>query len=178
VQVIQFDQPDSFIQSCAQFIELGRLLGLEQRAKEIIKGVMHEVEIIIAEVADLPPQKVLLQIGSQPLYTAIGNSFTHDFIELANGINVVGDLPHGRTNYEKIIAANPDVIIIAIMGSESGIAGQEKRKWQQFPILHAVQHNRIHIVDPDLACSPSPATFAETLRIIVGLIHPETELEE
>lgn len=124
-----------------------------------------------------PPQKVFLQIGSNPLYAAIEDSFTNDFIRLANGINVVGGQNHGRSNYEKIIGQDPDVIIIAIMGSETGVAGEQKRKWQRYSIMRAVQNDRIHIVDPDLACSPSSATFVDALRIIAGFIHPQADLQ-
>ena len=76
-------------------------------------------------------------------------------------------------SYEKVIAKNPDVIIIAIMGSESGIAAQEKLKWQRFGVVNAVKNDRVHIVAPDLICSPSPATFSKTLQTITKLIHPE-----
>jgi iron complex transport system substrate-binding protein len=70
------------------------------------------------------------------------------------------------------------VIIIAIMGNESGLAEQEKRNWQRFPALSAVRHNRVHTIDPDLACSPSPATFTEALATIAALIHPDLKLPE
>lgn len=40
-------------------------------------------------------------------------------------------------------------------------------------MLSAVQNQQVHVVSPDLACSPSPVTFAETLSIMAGLIHPE-----
>ncbi|MCI5197792.1 MAG: ABC transporter substrate-binding protein, partial [Candidatus Electrothrix sp. AW5] len=42
-----------------------------------------------------------------------------------------------------------------------------------FPMLTAVQNQQVYVVSPDIACSPSPATFAETLAIMAGLIHPE-----
>ena len=85
--------------------------------------------------------------------------------------------PGDLSSYEKVLTEDPDVIIIAIMGSETGIAGEEKRKWQRFPIS-AVRNDRIHIVDPDLVCSPSPATFVDALSLVAGLIHPELKLEK
>ncbi|MCW5210595.1 ABC transporter substrate-binding protein, partial [Desulfobulbus sp. N3] len=116
--------------------------------------------------------KVFLQIGSRPLFGAAPDSFTHDFIALSGAVNVIGDQQHGTASYEKVLVKNPDVIIIAMMGSETGIAQEEKKKWQGFPIA-AVQNDQVHVVSPDLACSPSPATFAETLSTMAALIHPE-----
>ena len=67
----------------------------------------------------------------------------------------------------------PRVIVIAMMGSETGIAAAEKKKWETLTVIKAVADNRVHMVDPNLACSPSPATFVEALKIIVGFIHPQ-----
>jgi iron complex transport system substrate-binding protein len=131
------------------------------------------VEKIRRQTAGLRAPKVFLQVGTRPLFGAIPGSFINDFITLAGGINIIADQDKGTTKVEKVIALNPDVIIIAIMGSESGIAGDEKRRWNKFHILNAVQNNRVFIINPDLACSPSPITFANTLAVVAGMIHPE-----
>jgi iron complex transport system substrate-binding protein len=176
IVVIKNEQPKSLKESCVQFLELGRRLGVEKRANEIVEEVWDEVADISKAVSGFPPQKVLLQIGSQPLFAAIPGSFTEDFITLANGENVVGDQVNGVFNREKVISKNPDLILIAIMGSEAGIAGQEKRKWLKFTTINAVQKERVYIVDPDVSCSPSPVTFTKTLRLIAGYIHPQAKL--
>ncbi len=173
IKVVQFKQYASFAEICSQFIRLGHLLGLEEQASQIVKQARDEVEDIQKEIAHLPRQKVFLQVGSLPLFGSVSTSFTHDFIVLAGGINIIADQRSGTTNYEKVIGQNPDVIIIAIMGSESGIAADEKKKWQRTFVIKAVQEERVHVIKPDLVCSPSPVTFAHTLRIIAGLIHPK-----
>jgi iron complex transport system substrate-binding protein len=168
----QFQQPASFAEICAQFRRIGELLGLDERAEKIIRQMKGKVQAVTAAAAQFPQRKVFLQIGSRPLFGAASNSFTNDFIALSNGLNVIGAQKHGAVSYEKILAEDPEVIIIAMMGSETGIAGQEKRKWQRFPIS-AVQNKQVHIVDPNVVCSPSPATFAEALSLIAKLIHPQ-----
>ncbi|RWX50111.1 substrate-binding protein [Candidatus Electrothrix marina] len=168
----QFHQSSSFVEICAQFRQIGALLGLKERAEEVISQAEKKVGAVAAATADLPRPKVFLQIGSRPLFGAAPDSFTHDFIALSGAENVIGEQQHGTVSYEKILMKNPEVIIIAMMGSESGIAQEEKKKWQGFPIA-AVRNDQVHVVSPDLACSPSPATFAETLSIMASLIHPE-----
>ncbi len=177
LRVVRFPQPKSLDESCKQFMELGRLLGEEKVAEEVVSQVQQQVRRIEDQVASLPAVKVLLQIGSQPLHVSTRESFTHDFIEIAGGINILKDQDDGKTNYEKILAKNPDVIIIAIMGSEAGVAAQEKKNWQRFTSIKAVQEKRIYTIDPNLACSPSPATFVQALRIISSYIHPELPRE-
>jgi ABC-type Fe3+-hydroxamate transport system substrate-binding protein len=171
--VVQFHQATSFDEICEQFITLGRLLGIEERAHSLVRQAREKVDAIKQEVSGLPKQKVFLQIGTQPLVGALQHTFTNDFIVLSGGVNIIDDQLSGKTDYEKVLAQNPDIIIIAIMGNETGLAGQEKESWQNIPVIKAVRHGRVHIIDPDLVCSPSPATFAEALTIISRLIHPE-----
>ena len=173
LRVVQVKQPTAFFEICTEFLRLGRLLGLEDRAKEVVRRARSEVAAVTSRVAGLPRQKVFLQVGAQPLFGSVTSSFTHDYIRLGGGTNVIADQTVGTVGYEKILARNPDVIIIAIMGSESGAAAREKKKWQRFSVISAVRNDRVYIINPDLVCSPSPETFARTLAVIAGLIHPE-----
>lgn len=178
LKVVRFDQPRSFAESCAHFDELGRLLGLAPEAGMITAELGRKVDEIRARVTAYPHPRprVLLQIGASPLYVSGIDSFTHDFISLLGADNVMGDQPSGRINYEQAIAADPDVILIGIMGSEGGIAAREKERWLKFTVIRAASNHRIHVVDPDLVCSPSPATFVEALLQIEPLLYPGREL--
>lgn len=174
IKVIHVHQPKTFAEICARFLDLGKLLGLEKRAQEIIDQVRKQVAAVQKRVAELPVQKVLLQVGAQPLFVSVPSSFTNDFITLSGGVNIAVKQKTGRASYEEIIANNPDVIIVAIMGTESGVAAAEKAKWQKMSVISAAINERIFIIDPDISCSPSPRTFANTLEIISYMIHPET----
>ncbi len=173
IEVIHVPQPGSFAEICSQFLELGKLLGLEKQAEHIIAQAQEKVSVIQKQVSTLPAQKVLLQVGSQPIFASVPSSFTNDFIVLSGGINIAARQKTGRSNYEQVIAANPDIIIIAMMGSEAGAAAEEKRKWQKISVINAVKNKRVFIIDPNIACSPSPSTFASTLELVSKLIHPE-----
>jgi ABC-type Fe3+-hydroxamate transport system substrate-binding protein len=173
IQVVQFKQPASFTDICTQFLKLGRLLGLEKKAQQIIDDTKERVAVLQKKIARLPKQKVFLQVGAEPLFSSVATSFTNDFIILAGGSNIASGQKNGTMNYEKVIAANPDVIIIAMMGSESGIAAREQERWMQIPVINAVQNDRVHLINPDIACSPSPTTFADALDIMANLIHPK-----
>ncbi|MBU1568196.1 MAG: ABC transporter substrate-binding protein [Proteobacteria bacterium] len=175
IAVVQFHQATSFADICSQFINLGRLLHLEALAIDLVSAAEQKVAAIGENISTLPKPKVFLQVGSQPLAGAIGKSFTHDFITLGGGMNISEAQLSATTNPEKVIAENPDVIIIAIMGNESGLAVQQKKNWQNVSVINAVRDNRVHVINPDLVCSPSPATFAATLTIFARLIHPELD---
>jgi iron complex transport system substrate-binding protein len=172
-RVETFPQPSSFEGICEHFLQLGRLLGLEERAVAVVAQAKTKVDSVRRTVSQLPRRKVFLQVGAHPLFSSVPSSFTHDFIELGGGINIVGDQRSGAIKTEQVIALNPDLIIIAVMGSENGIGAEEKKRWQTFPTLEAVRTHQVYVMDPDLVCSPSPLTFADTLVTIARLIHPE-----
>jgi iron complex transport system substrate-binding protein len=175
VRVVHFHQPSSFASICDQFLELGKMLGLEAKAREIIAQAQAEVGAIQERVKGLPPRKVFLQVGANPLFASVEDSFTNDFIVLAGGINIAAGKREGRYNYEMVTAQNPDVIIVAIMGSEGGMGGREKGEWMRFTPISAVRNDQVFVVDPDLICSPSPMTFVKGLEKIARLIQPSEE---
>lgn len=174
-RVVHFSQPPDFATICKQFLELGRLLGLEERAREIIGQARGEVRAIQLRVKGLAKKKVFLQVGAHPLFASVEDSFTNDFIVLAGGINIAAGQKDGRYDYEKVTAQNPDVIIIAFMGSDGGTGAGEQEEWLRFKPIAAVQKKQIFVVDPDLFCSPSPMTFVKGLEQMAALIHPPTE---
>jgi iron complex transport system substrate-binding protein len=175
VRVVHFPQPSNFAAICDQFLELGRLLGLEARAREIIAEAQKEVQAIQQRVKGLPPKKVFMQVGAHPLFASVVSSFTNDFIVLSGGINIAAGQRDGHYNREKVTAQNPDVIIISVMGSEGGIGAREKDEWLRFTPISAVQNGQVFVVDPDLICSPSPMTFVKGLEQIASLIYPLEE---
>ena len=172
-QVEVFRQPVTFADICAHLLQLGQVLGKKALAEAIVAQARHKVEAVRQAVASQPRPKVFLQVGAHPLFSSVKSSFTNDYIEFSGGINVAGDLRSGAVKMEQVMALNPDLIIIAVMGTEHGVGAEEKRRWQEYPAIEAVRADRVHVLDPDLVCSPSPLTFADTLVGIARLIHPQ-----
>ena len=176
LRVRTFHQPESFAEMCDQFLELGALLGREQRAREIVDEAARRAEAVRTATADLPRRKVFLQVGANPLFSSVQDSFTHEYMVLGGGENIAGDRRSGAMTTEQVLALDPEVIIIAVMGSEDGVGGGEKGKWERYRAMRAVRDGRVHVLDPDQVCSPSPLTFAASLEAIARLIHPGLEI--
>ena len=170
IRVEIFPQPKSFDDLCQQFLRLGRLLGEEGRAREVVARVRAQVEKIRASVRGLDRPKVFVEIGSRPLFTVTRGSFINDFIEMAGGINIAAGAKSGLYSREKVLEQDPDVILIVTMG----IVGERERKtWEKFKTIKAVMGGRIYVVDSYELCSPTPVTFVKFLRHLVKLLHPE-----
>ena len=171
--VAVFKEPASFAEMSGQFINLGRMVGREDRAREIVRVAEQKIARIRGKVNGLAAPKVFIQIGSKPLFTATRHSFLNDMVEFAGAANVAADAKAGFYSREEVLARNPDVIFITGMG----IAPEsEKKVWQRFRTLNAVRNNRIFMLDPYMACSPTPETFVEALDAIVAAVHPGLEV--
>ncbi|MBU4560996.1 ABC transporter substrate-binding protein [bacterium] len=174
IKVVTFPATKSFFQLCEQFLELAKLVGEEEKAARIIHQAKKEVDAIRKKVKDLPMPKVFVQVGAKPLFTVTKNSFVHDFIKFAGGINITEKAKSGLYSREKVLKSNPDIIIIVTMG----IAGKEEKKiWQKYKTMKAVKNNRIHIIDSYKLCSPTPVTFVEALKEMGEILHPRLETD-
>ncbi|MCD5401656.1 ABC transporter substrate-binding protein [candidate division NPL-UPA2 bacterium] len=180
IKVVGFPRARNFSQICEQFLELARLVGAEKEAVEIVNETKGRVNSIRKKVKDLANtltgtrKRVFLQIGANPLFTVTKDCFINDLIESAGGINIASGARTGLYSREKVLKSNPEVIIIAT----TGIVGEEEKKiWQRFEALEAVKNNRVHIVNADKICRPTPVAFVEGLEKVAGILHPGLEID-
>ena len=174
IRVVQFSYPKNFSEMCRQFLELGELLGKEEKAKEIIDNTKKEVAAIRVKTSNLPKKRVFIQLGIKPLHAVTRESFLNDYIEFAGGENIALNEGRGAYSREKVLRENPEVIIISTMGSSEGETGKkEKESWMKYRSIAAVKNQNIYIVNPDKICSPTPITFVEALTEIAEMIHPD-----
>ena len=173
IPVVQFSYPKNFRELCLQFLELGEILGKQEKAKEIIDNAKKEVAAIRMKIKELPRKRVFIQLGIKPLHAVTKESFLNDYIEFSGGINIALNEGSGTYSREKVLRRNPEVIIISTMGSSEGEASEkEKEGWMKYGSIAAVKNNNVHIVNPDKLCSPTPITFVDALSEIAKIIHP------
>ncbi len=174
IKVVQFSYAKNFNEICHQFLELGEIVGKKKEAEKIIEEVKGKVDLIkkktITRNSAKAGQKVFVQIGAKPLFTATKDSFINDFIEFAGGVNIAQNLNMGLYSREEVLKNNPDVIIIVTMGI---VGEQEKEIWERYRTLKAVKNNRIYIIDSYKLCSPTPVSFVDTLEEMVKILHLE-----
>lgn len=168
IHVEVFPSPRSFSEICKQFIAIGQLLGKKDEAVKMVSYIQTEIDSLKKQARDNTHKRIFFQIGAEPLFTVIPNTFMNDYIEFANAVNIASDLTKGAISREGVIFRKPDYIFIVTMG----IIGEEEKKiWETYKGLSAVKDNHIYIIDSDLACTPTPQTFLETMEIIIDYIN-------
>jgi len=100
-----------------EFITLGKILGKEERAKEIAEYWRSQLELIKSRTEKLERVKVYWESFSN--YSAAGNGTGwNDIILIAGGENVFGsESGYPKVDAEKIIAKNPEVFIKSVSSS-------------------------------------------------------------
>ncbi len=176
ISVIRASNPKTFEQMCDMTLDLGTTLGRSKQALEIVETARKTARSIMETTAGLGRPTVFLQIGIKPLHSANGQMFINEYIRYAGGINIAAEEGTGVYSREKVLAMDPDVIFVATMGSSRKAAVLEKDKWMAHKGMKAVRAHRVHVLDPEMICSPTPVSFVEGLQKIVPLIHPHLSL--
>jgi len=172
IPVVQFQNPVSFEEINANTKKIGRLIHASEKAEQIVARAAEQVAAIQSSITHSPPRKVFIQIGIKPLHTANADTFVHEFIRLAGGVNIAANASGGVYSREKVVEQDPDVILISTMGTSKSAGIKEKQQWMAFSTMTAVKDQAVHLLDAELICSPTPLIFARGLREVATLIHP------
>lgn len=163
IEVEVFDSPKSFRDICDQFVQLGTAVGKADKAKQIVAESQERIKAIRKERMGKPTPNIFFQVGSNPLFTVIPNTFMNDYITLMGGTNISSDLTKGIIGREFVVAKNPDYIFICTMGIASD---QETKVWKSYTSMNAVKKNQLFTIDANIACQPTPITFVETMEVM------------
>ncbi len=160
---------DSFDDLCNQFKELGEIVDREEKAMSVIAFARSKIDSLKNIVSQsYPKQKVFIQIGVNPIFAVIPNTFMADYIEFAGCENITQGFAKGTISRETILNRNPDVILIATMGI---VGDQEKELWESFSEMSAAKKKKVYIIDSQVACVPTVLNFVIAFEEIVKLIN-------
>ena len=167
IKVEIFHSPKSFREICDQFVRIGALTGKTEKANILVEESKQTVQKIAKKNNRRTNPKIFFQIGANPLFAVIPHTFMNDYMTLLGAENITKKLTSGSVTREFVIANNPDYIFIATMG----IVGEEELKlWYKYSNLNASRKKQVYIIDSDIACQPTPITFAQTMEIIGELM--------
>jgi iron complex transport system substrate-binding protein len=162
------------LESLLQTVQrIGDILNASTRAKTLVADMrsrMQQVDTLVSKIERRP--RVFVQIGISPIISAGSDTFVHELIVRAGGINVAagkGAYPH--FSREQVLALAPDVLIITTM-ARSGAFEKAKADWGRLSHMPAVRKKRIYTVDSDLFDRPSPRLL-DALEILTRLLHPQ-----
>ena len=164
--------PQNLQQIMDTITRLGSLLHAEQTAAALVSDMEKRIRQVQARVKNRPDRpRVFFQIDAEPLFSAGTNTFIHELIELAGGINTTaGEVSYPRYSWEDIIVLQPEIVLISSMAG--GLAPEYLlNSWKKWELLSAVKNDQIFVVDAELFDRPTPRLI-NGLEVIAAIIHP------
>jgi iron complex transport system substrate-binding protein len=169
VEVIQ--TPKDFNEICEQFIKLGEMIGKGDEGRDIILREKKKIETLKQLYqAKEKGKKVFFQIGANPIFTVLENTFMDDYIQIAGGENVAAGLKKWTMTREAVLMRNPDVIIVATMG---GFGEAEHNIWGNYDGLAAAKNKQVFLIGSEYACTPTPANFTRSLKEVFEFMYKQ-----
>ena len=165
--------PQNLQQIMDTITRLGSLLHAEQTAAALVSDMEKRIGQVQARVKNMPDRpRVFFQIDAEPLFSAGTDTFIHELIELAGGINTTaGEVSYPRYSWEDIIVLQPEIVLISSMAG--GLTPEYLlNSWKKWNLLSAVKNDQIFVVDAELFDRPTPR-LVDGLEVIAAIIHPE-----
>ncbi len=144
----------------ASILDIGEILKANEKAKEIVSNIDHELEKLKDITYD---KRVLVVMGhntslAKRIFVSGQNLYFDDIINASGNTNALQSDRKGQPvlNMENIIACNPDIVILlAHSMHEKGLGRDDLiNPWKELPI-NAAKTDSIYIVDKLYAGIPS-----------------------
>jgi iron complex transport system substrate-binding protein len=149
---------------------VGNITGKKVEADALTSEMESRIQAVTAQTEGLEERpRVFYIVWNDPLWTAGSDTFIHELIEKAGGVNICGNITGYPTiAIEEVIARNPEVIITS---SWPGIYEWAMNE-TALNATDARQNNRVFVCDDNLAQRPGPR-LVDGLEWFAYFIHPE-----
>ncbi|MFP5491044.1 MAG: ABC transporter substrate-binding protein [Bacteriovoracia bacterium] len=146
---------------------LGRLVGEEQKAQELVTTWENEIQRLKKIIHQKRP-KIYFEEWDEPQISAI--RWVSELIEICGGEDIfkersIEKMATGRfTTQEEVIERAPDIIFGCWCGKKVRIDKiTERAGWSDIP---AVKNQQVFELEPEIFLQPGPALFVDGLRIM------------
>lgn len=152
---------------------LGKITDREEAAQQLASRMRGRIDAVTALVGQSGNGPSVFYELSPEYHTAGDSSFIGDILKKLNVRNIASDIdsPFPQLNVEQIIAADPEMIILA--DPEAGVSRESVRGRAGWEQLKAVRSNRIIVVENrDIVHRPGPRVV-EGIELLAKALYPE-----
>ena len=175
--VVVLGTPQTTFDSISSDITVvGQITDQVGQASQLTGAMKEKFEAIKAKVATATTRpRVYWELdGTDPAkpYSVGPGSFVGDLVGLAGGANIFeqASSPFPQVSAEQVVAANPEVIILA--DAAYGVTVDSVMQRPGWQAIAAVKQQRIAPIDDNLISRPGPR-IVEGLEATAKIIHPE-----
>lgn len=154
------------------------LSGVEATGSVLVKTIQSNIKKITDRTQSLSDHQkpvVFHIIWHDPIWTAGNQTFINEFITLAGGKNLSGDIQgYSTLDTEEILRRNPTIITVIEDhgGNEQNQLFQFVTSDSRFQSVDAVKNHRVYLVNANIVSRPGPRVVS-ALNFFAQIIHPE-----
>lgn len=170
VKVVVLYGEESFDGVYETISNIGKVLNANSEAQKIVSDMKDKVKNVTEKVKDKEKKKVyyIVSYGKNGDFTAGGDTFIGQMINMAGGENTAKDLKGWKYSLEKLVSNEPDILVTSkISGDKEKIKGENGYK-----DLKAVKDGKIYEIDNNLLDRQGPR-LAQGLEELAKIVHPE-----
>lgn len=169
IPVVILSAQESFEGVYETTLKAGLLINHQAQAQALVAEMQAEVADITAKLSGVTPVTVYYVVGfGDADYTATGDTFINDMLQMAGGDNVAKDAEGWAYSLEKLLEHDPQVVLVSDKyDSYAGFMASEN-----YQALTAVQNEGVIEIDSDLLSIQGPR-LAKGLRAIAERLHPQ-----
>ena len=150
---------------------IGEKIDQKKRAEFIADSLQTSIQQLTDSIDSTFPPKVYVEIYGDPVMSVSDRSFVGELVEIAGGDNIFSQLPrdYSRVDPEKVIEADPDIIILTY----PGVTSEQIKNRKGWEFISACRNNRIYTskdINPDLILRASPR-IVKGLKILKKVFH-------
>ena len=167
-------QPNLLDEVWQDIIKVGKVLGVDSQSA--ISGLKKRINHISERLQLNKIPTVVAIEWIEPLMTA-GN-WIPELIEIAGGESLLSSKGKHSPyiSWDKLIAANPDIIIIMPCGFDLARTAQEAETLKansQWRELKAVQNQQVYLVDGNAYFNRPGPRLVDSTEILASILHPQ-----
>lgn len=172
-------EPNTLDDVIDDIVRVGKCLGTIESARYLTADLIERRKRVATRTQSIPeaqrPRVAFLEWLYPPFN---GGHWNPELVELAGGIDLLGSpgQPSSTQNWAEIVAAAPDVLLIACCGFRIERALEDidrisqTDEWQALP---AVRNGRVYVMDGNAYFSCPGPRLLDGLEIVAHALHPD-----
>lgn len=149
--------------------KLGEVLDKKNEATDIVTDMKRRVENVQTRVEDLDKPEVYYVVGFGEYgdFTAGGDTFIGQIIELAGGKNAASDVEGWKYSLESLVDKDPNILICSMYDNTK----EKLMETNGYKELTAVKEGKLYEINNDLLELQGPR-LVDGLESLAEIIHP------
>lgn len=170
IPVVVLADQDSFSGVYQTITDIGLLIGAEDEGKALISSMEDTVNSVIDAVKNkaTPTVYYVIGFGEYGDFTAGGDTFISQIIEMAGGNNIASETKGWSFSLEQIVDSDPDILVCSkFWDTKSSIENTNG-----YNDLRAVKSGNLFTIDNNMLDRQGPR-LAEGLKALAEILHPD-----